>query len=380
VTDSTASTAGINNLNRNIAGIAFMAPPGGELYQDHASRGREPGSATIAAHNGPPRSAAIKRFTGITVSAVVAILGSIVSILLGFLMVIGWVAMRTAPPAASQPVPPIPPVATLAVLAMVYCAFGAWGIASAVGLLLRRNWARLCFVIFGGLLAFFSFCVAAGSLLVAFAVPATTPLPDNVSEGLFRGLFAAAAVISVACFGVAIWWLVYFNRSTVKASFVGEVAASRPRQFPLAVSIVAWLMIAGSVIAAVEMLVPYPLLIFGIVFRGWAASLLLALFAAVGLAAGIGMLKKRIEAHSLAVGYLGFGLANAASYFVVPGSFARLQEVLRETQGDQALPLTDMSRFMRFGIFVGFVSTSAILILLIRARKPFVDACQLNVE
>jgi hypothetical protein len=299
---------------------------------------------------------------------------------MGFLMVIGWVAMRSAPPAPAQPVPPVPPFATLAILAMVYCALGAWGITSAVGLLLRRNWARLCFVIFGGLLAFFSFCFAGGSLLVAFAVPATTPLPDNVSEGLFRGLFAVAGAISLVCFGIAIWWLVYFNRSAVKASFVGDVAASRPRQFPLAVSIVAWLLITGSVIAALEMLVPYPLLIFGIVFRGWAASLLLALFAAVGLAAGIGMLKKRIEAHSLAVGYLGFGLANAASYVVVPGSLARLQELVRETQGNQALPLTDMNRFMAFGMFVGFLATSAILILLIRARKPFMDACQLNVD
>src|SRR5258705_10071081 len=170
-------------------------PPGGELYQGSRVRGREPGSVTIAAHNGPRRRAAIKRLTGITVSAVVAILGSILSILWGFLMVIGWVAMRSAPQAPPQPVSPIPPLATLAILAMVSCALGAWGITSAVGLLLRRNWARLCFVIFGGLLAFFSFCAAAGSLLVAFVVPATTPLPNNVSEILFRGLFAVAAAI-----------------------------------------------------------------------------------------------------------------------------------------------------------------------------------------
>lgn len=353
-----------------------MSLQAANFIRDRASAGGSPVQLQSPPITAPRRRAAIKRFTGITVSAVVAILGSIVSILGGFLMVISWVAMRSAPQAPPQPVSP--PLATLAILAMVYCALGAWGITSAVGLLLRRNWARLCFVIFGGLLAFFSFFGVAGSLLVAYVVPTTTPLPDNVSEGLFRGSFAVAAAISLVCFGIAIWWLVYFNRSAVKAAFVGDVAASHPRRFPLAVSIVAWLLISGSVVAAVEMLFPYPLLIFGIVFRGWAASLLLALFAAIGLAAGIGMLKKRIEAHSLAVGYLGFGLANAASYIVVPGSFARLQELVREAQGNQALPLTDMSRFMTFGMFVGFVSTSAILILLIRARQPFVDACQLN--
>jgi hypothetical protein len=324
----------------------------------------------------------VKRSAGITVSAIVAILGSIASLLLGMLMILTDV-MRPSSSLPDQPASPIPPGVVVAIMATFYCGFGLWGIASASGLLRLKNWARLCFVIFGGLLAFFSLCTAAGTAIAAFVLPAT-PLPENVPQGLVTGVFVFVAASSLVCLAIAIWWLVYFNRATVIATFAAEAAggASRPRQFPVAVSIIAWVLIAGSAMTAIQMLFSYPLLIFGIVFRGLVASLLLAIFAAVGIAAGIGMLKRRAEAHSLAVGYCVFGILNVASIIVLPGSFARMQDVIRETQGSQALalPADAMYSFMVLGMLIGLVATSGMLWLLIRWRKPFVDACRLPVE
>ena len=290
-------------------------------------------------------------------------------------MVLGGVAMRAASEPTTQPAASL---AALAIVASICCGFGVWGIASAVGVLLRRNWARLCFVIFGAFLAAFSFCATAG-LLLALVFPTAPPLPDNVSQSLFRAFLVGFAAASLACLGIAIWWVVYFNRSTVKAVFAGNAPPPPPSRFPLSVSIISWLMIVGSSITAVQMLFAYPVVLFGVVVRGWAASLLLALFAAVGLSAGIGMLKKRIEAHSLAVGYFGFGILNVASMMLLPGSFERMQAVLRETQGNQALPV-DMKAFMMFTVFVGVLAVGTMLFLLIRARKPFVDACQVQIE
>jgi hypothetical protein len=91
------------------------------------------------------------------------------------------------------------------------------------------------------------------------------------------------------------------------------------------------------------------------------------------------MLKKRIEAHSLAMGYFAFGILNLASMMLLPGSFGRLQDLVRETQGNQALPV-DMKAFMMFMTFVGVLTVGTMLFLLIRARKPFVDACQIQAE
>jgi len=321
-----------------------------------------------------------KPSAGITASAVIALLGSVVTILFGGLMALSGLASGSA--AAGPPDSRLPSIAVIAIMAGMEFGFGAWGIASAVGLLLLKNWARLCFVIFGGLLAFFSFCAASGSLLAAIALPSTQPPTANVPPGLFMAVSLVFTVISLIGLAIAIWWLVYFNRSSVKAQFAGGAVAAQPHQFPLAVSFIAWLLVAGGVMNAVQMLFSYPLLLFGIVLRGWAAGVALALFAAVGLSTGIGLLKKRIEAHSLAVGYFAFGMLNVVSYVVVPGAFTRMQDVIRETQGSQAsgFPGGATNAFMIFMMLVGIAFTGALLVLLIKARKPFIAACQAGIE
>jgi hypothetical protein len=322
-----------------------------------------------------------QRPAGITAAAAVAVLGSIGTFLFAGLMGLNALVITASPAAAGLPNQPAPPpIVLLAIIAVAYSGFGVWGIASAVGLLRMKNWARQCFMIFGGLLAFASVLMTAGSIVAGVAAPAAAQLPSNVPRGLITGVFMAMALVGLIGFGIAIWWLIYFNRPAIKAAFMGEAVASEPHQLPLTVTIVAWLLITWGVIGAVEMFTPYPLLVFGIVLRGLPASLALALFAAVGLTAGIGMLQKRVDAHSLAIGYFGFSVLNVLSYLVVPGSLARMEEVYRETQGSQAPPAAFTNSIMLFALFVGFVGCSAILLLLIKSRRPFVDACQAQVE
>jgi MFS family permease len=323
-----------------------------------------------------------QRSAGITASAIIAILGSLGAFLFAALMGLNAIVMSGSPVAASLPnQPPLPPIVLFTAMAVLYCGLGAWGIASAVGLLMLKNWARRSFVIFGGLLVFLSVCLTAGSMVAAFVVaPATAPIPADVPRGLIAGVFLAVAVLGLVCLGIAIWWLVYFNRPAIKAAFMGEAAAQVPHPFPLTVTIIGWLLITGSALTAVNMFSPYPLLIFGMVLRGLPAGLALALIAAVGLTAGIGMLKKHVDAYSLAVGYFGFGVLNVLSYLVVPGALTRMQEVYRETQGNQTLPAAAANSIMAFAIFVGLVGTSLLLLLLIRARRPFIDACRSDSE
>src|SRR5262249_31014259 len=163
----------------------------------------------------------------ITTSAVIALLGSVIAILFGGLMMLSGIAVVTSA-AARPPDQPLPSAAAIAIMAGIEFGFGAWGIVSAVGLLRLQNWARLCFVIFGGLLAFFSFCTATGLVLASVAVPST--LPPNVSPGLFRAVALVFATFSVIGFAIAIWWLVYFNRASVKAHFGADAVAAQPRR------------------------------------------------------------------------------------------------------------------------------------------------------
>src|ERR1700704_2840660 len=116
----------------------------------------------------------MKRSGGITASAVISIAGSVVSILFGGLMVMTAIISRIRPlpsPASDQPVLTVSPVLMFAIMSIFYVAFGIWGIVSAIGLLRLRNWARICFAVFGGILCFFSLCGAFGVLMASQFMP-----------------------------------------------------------------------------------------------------------------------------------------------------------------------------------------------------------------
>ena len=85
----------------------------------------------------------MKRPIGITISAVIAIVGSAFSVLLGLLMVVPSIMTRNTPmPLATpgQPVSPIAPAIMVAFISIFYAGSGTWGIVSAIGLLRLRNW------------------------------------------------------------------------------------------------------------------------------------------------------------------------------------------------------------------------------------------------
>jgi len=84
----------------------------------------------------------MKRSGGITASAVLAIIGSVFTILLGGFAILGALLMRTMPNLPTTPAQPVPPVAFLLAESILFLGFGVWGIASAVGLLRLKNWAR----------------------------------------------------------------------------------------------------------------------------------------------------------------------------------------------------------------------------------------------
>ena len=191
---------------------------------------------------------------GVIVSAIIAIIGSLVSILLGVLMIFAMRAAFVPPP--EHPAPAIPIGVMFGILTGFYAGFGVWGIVSTIGLLRLRNWARICFAIFGGILAFFSLSGAFGMGLMATS---PTEPPPNVSPAFMTGVYAVFAIVALLFAALGIWWMIFFNRSRVKAQFMGEAAASAPRLFPLSLTIIAWFLIIGSVNVWLIFLLPFPM-------------------------------------------------------------------------------------------------------------------------
>jgi hypothetical protein len=268
-------------------------------------------------------------------SAIIAIGGSIVSLLFGGLTIFALIAARVPPP--GQPAPVIPMGLIFGITIGLYWGFGIWGIVSAIGLLRLRNWARICFAVYGGILAAFSLCGVFGMAMAAM-MPQPT-LPPNVSPELMTRILAIFAVVALLFAALGIWWVIYFTRPRIKAQFMSEAEAAAPRLFPLSITIIAWFLIIGGVsLLFIGLLLPFPMVLLGFVVRGFGGRMVALLFAGVSLFSGIGLLKKLATAHSVAIGYSIFSLLNIFSFWIVPGAFARMQDVWQEMMPPGQIP------------------------------------------
>src|SRR5271155_10056 len=163
----------------------------------------------------------MKRSAGVTASAIIALLGSAVFLILGVFGLIGT---------AAAPIPETQPHYMKQFMwIMMGLWFGAagWGIASAVGLLQLKGWARNSILIFSGLLLLVS---VPGLLVIPFT-------PIEQAAGLPNGFTAVVRIFLVAIFGalagIGVWWIVFFNKKSVRAQFwsgLGET--QQPGSFP----------------------------------------------------------------------------------------------------------------------------------------------------
>jgi nitrate reductase NapE component len=84
-------------------------------------------------------------------------------------------------------------------MAIVYAGFGVWGIASAIGLWRLRNWARICFAVFGGLLCVSSLCGAFGFIVAMFVLPQAMPPGNTVPTENVTAVLAVFTVFALLC-------------------------------------------------------------------------------------------------------------------------------------------------------------------------------------
>src|SRR5579883_3069666 len=308
----------------------------------------------------------MNRSAGIVASAVIAIIGSLLCLAAALFMLV-----FTPPPLPNQPPPPAAVGVTIGFIATFYSAFGIWGIVSAIGLLKLRNWARLCFIAFGGLLCLFAVFLMFGMLMLAFFMP-QAPAP-NVSPQLIKRIFAVMGTSMLLPAGLGVWWMIYFNRSRIKLQFMSEAKASEARQFPVGVTVIAGFLILGGASIFISSMGTFPLLLFGFIVRGYAARAVLIAWGFIGLFAGIGILKKHPAAYSFAIGYFVFGLLNSIVYWAVPGSAARMLDAMREMPGGQTMASNLVNAPFKPFIFLTSALMAFVVWYLIKKRRAFLE-------
>ena len=301
----------------------------------------------------------MSRPVGITASAITAILGSIVALLMAVLVV----ASKFIEPPQAQP----PNSAQFALAgAVMFAVLGGIGIWTSVGLFRLRSWARTSMLVFAGFLAVMS----ALSLLMAMAVP----IPPQYSAGTqhtFRTIIAAMFGIPLA---IAAWWLIQFNTQSTKAAFTSPVLGA-PSPRPMSITVIAWWSIIGVPSCLVLMLTRTPVFLFGAIFTGWTAAVIYAFFGAVLLYIGKGLLDLRERARVLAIAWFGFGFVHTCLVTLVPSLRQRMLELQRGLEKNQPNPFP-FDQGMMANVILAFVAilVGTAIWLLIRNRAAFVRA------
>lgn len=282
------------------------------------------------------------RSVGVTISAVVVFIGSAFTVFFGALMVLGGAVLLP-----SNPVPKLPANVGYVVIGEAVFAFACagWGIATGVGLINTRQWARISMLVFAALLIFFS--VPAALIVALIQLPATTA--SDLPPG-FPTMMRIGMATFYAMFGaLGGWWLYFFNKRNVREQFRGkqapaagiadlsaEAPAARLRSRPISITIIGWFLLVGGALTPLFLLVSHsmfpgvqmPMCFLGFFLFGRSAIVVLVIWMAIQVIAAVGLLKLKNWGRLATIGLECLGIVNAVLLLAVPADRLRFQQLM----------------------------------------------------
>jgi hypothetical protein len=325
--------------------------------------------------SGSPKSSA-----SVTFAAIVAILCSFLLLVCCAFAFLAFLLAKL--PGTPAELPPSLRIFMLATQGFMVC-LCLFGIATGVGLLYLRKWARISILIWGGFSVFFGIV---GIPIAYFSLSSPSPsAPD-----LPAGSMLAVRLILLVFYGIplliGVWWLTLFNRKSVKAQFVevsppADLALPRKPACPLPIAVLAWFYMASILNLLLFPLLPFPLpvFIFGRVLPPAAGITVLILSCLAFVLAGVGLLKLKPWSYSLTIGLQLFWLASTVvsvlspNYRVVMDSFLKQMEASLHLPPTQYSP-TNFSQQYGWTIYFGLLVAGAILGLIVYYRPRFLEA------
>ena len=254
----------------------------------------------------------------------------------------------------------------------MYLAFGAIGIATAVGVFRLKRWSRYSTLIFAGILVCLGLILALVFAVMPFSPPGgqSQPLP-----GIAVIIKTVMALMQLAIAGLGGWWLYYFSRKAIRARFEGETANGMANSSgrPLSIVVLAILSLFALPVMLFGAWMAGPILLFGVVVQGAPARLICVLLGALNLYLGIGLLRLLPASRLVAIGFYIFGFVNSLLFWGLPGRDERYQRMLTESLRIWHFPNVDLqsAQFSR-GVWVGLVASavySAVAIYFLITRR-----------
>jgi hypothetical protein len=325
-----------------------------------------------------------RRASGAVIAAgIVAIIGSCFAMLGTALGIFGMTMLPSAPEARQLPAG-FQTMAT--VVLVVWLAVAVFGVATGVGILRLKNWARISALVWAGLSA--SLCSVI--LLFSLVMPLPTPTGQQpISLFAVRMILIAFYSTPVA---VGIWWLILFTRPRVRAEFLGAspaeqtpiasgavppVSAATPR-CPLPIAIIAGFLFFSFLSAFLMPLlhIPVPVILFGHRLHGSLATGAFVLTTMLMLVAAVGLWKLKLWSYPLVVGLQSFWLLSGLVTFLSPNFAQTMREVFEEMQMPNSDYASQLYLHHRSLALIGLLPAIALLAILLYYRPAFLKAAE----
>lgn len=238
----------------------------------------------------------------------------------------------------------------------IFGVLAVWGITTGVGLFRLKNWARISQIVFSVLLALVA--------LVSAPVVLIIPLPPNVPPD-FGVVMKAIAAVYAALGLLGLGWIFYFLRPNVKAVFAGSEI--EPSRRPLSISIIGWWLLLTGVCTMPFAFLHYPIVLLGLVLRGWNATAFMIIFGLVYVVVGFELLKLNETARLAAIALQIFFAINGVLMALLPGT----QQLILEQMRNSPFTSADLSRMPSFPpiIFLFSVPVLAVPLWFLVTRK-----------
>lgn len=325
----------------------------------------------------------MKRLPGITVSAIVLLLGSLLQVLFAFGMVSAGLIERSQIHSGSALAARAgAPLATwmpgfMFGMSVFFVALALWGVATAVGLFRLRRWALYSMLVIGGGLLL----IGLPSMLAMLAMTMVPlPLPASVDASQAQAVHTMTRIalgIGAAFYGtlsaVGVWWLIYFNRKKVCDVFAGESIQAVQNRRPFLISVVAVLSLIGGASCLLMAFLPFPGGFFGFILHGWQRAAVYLVFAALMIGAGVGLWKLEEWGRRLAMAIQVVGLAQYVVFLLRPSLLTDLIAEVNRTLNANQPQLPAKFQILMFDVSSGFgmLIVIAFLWILIHYRNVF---------
>lgn len=334
----------------------------------------------------------MKRSGDVTAAAIILFCGSGLMVLMAVVIIVG--ATVTSLPPEQRAVEFLMPI--------FYALVAAWGIATGVGILQLRPWARISMIVMSGLTIFFTVSGAVGLM----AVPMVLRQEPNMPAGATRIIVFAGLILLAVPLAIAIWWLVLFTRARVRVEFATRgaavvssaipstaiaidfappfAAAPSATEIPVSIRVIAliFLIFGGFTLLCLPFAIRIriPTVMLGILIQGqtaWAYGLVFVL-AQIGLC--IAVLKRRAWALDGLVAFTLLGVANSILFAISPSRKVLFDTIMQREKFPPGMDVSAMASFMNsvlpISMGIGVLLWAVVLYFLFTRRKAFRAACK----